>query len=307
MNRPRPVHLVLTLGVLLSMVTLALILTVGSGRGTSGDSTPRSDSRRIEVVPATMAVGPGEGSAAISPAEVAPPPIDPDGLLSSAVSELSSHPALATWLMTDDLVDRFVLAVASVAGGYSPRDQLVEIGPDTRFHVTRSETDRLVPTYTSYARYDVYAEVFASLDTAGVVEAVNRILPACERRYGELTWVRGTFRDTLIEAMDHLLATPRIDSPPEVVPGVMTYHYADSSLANLSEAQQHLLRMGPRNVASVLDRLEAIREAFARPASGMEVEVEPAAFAILSADGSQTAAGEELVPTPDDGEATATP
>jgi hypothetical protein len=265
MNRPRSVHLISGFGVLLILVAFALLLLVRSGDGTRGGSNA-SASETIEVESYAFAdAEPGEVSGL--PFEVAPPPPvdDVDPVLRRGVEALSNHPQVAAWLVTDRLADRFVLAVDAVAGGYSPREQLSEFAPAGRFHVTSAAADRLEATHASYARYDVFAEAFASLDVNGTARFLEEIEPLCEDRYQALTWVRGTFRDTLVEAMDHLLATPRLTVSPEVVPGVLTYHFADASLEELSDAQRHLLRMGPRNVARVLDSLAAIRTAYAGP------------------------------------------
>jgi hypothetical protein len=283
MNRPRSVHLISGFGVLLILVAFALLLLVRSGDGTEGGSRSSGDpSITVEPYAFAATASPAESDMVVE-VEAAPLPDDPDSFLRRGVEALSSHPQIAAWLVTDRLADRFVLAVDAVAGGYSPREQLAEFAPAGRFHVESVATDRLEVTHASYARYDVFAEAFASVDAAGAARFLAEIESLCEERYQALTWVRGTFRDTLIEAMDHLLVTPRLTVSPEVVPGVLTYHFADAELEELSDAQRHLLRMGPRNAARVLQTLEAIRIAYAGPMPEVEDQVAAPVVAVMAA------------------------
>jgi len=49
---------------------------------------------------------------------------DSDGWLRGLVGQLSAHPELAEWLVTDEMIRRFVAAVDNLAEGTSPRSHL---------------------------------------------------------------------------------------------------------------------------------------------------------------------------------------
>jgi hypothetical protein len=58
-----------------------------------------------------------------------------------------------------------------------------------------------------------------------------------------------------------------VDDIPAVEPrGAEVFAYADARLENLSAAQKHLLRMGPRNVRIIQQTLHELGVAFGIPA-----------------------------------------
>jgi len=67
-----------------------------------------------------------------------------EGLFRDAVARLSTHPALASYLVHDRLLRRFVLAVDAVAGGYSPADEVGFLQPARPFIVREDDEGRLV-------------------------------------------------------------------------------------------------------------------------------------------------------------------
>lgn len=58
-----------------------------------------------------------------------------DDLIRARAKELSSHPKLADWLKTEDLIRRITAAVEGIAAGNSPRDGLDFLGPRKGFAV----------------------------------------------------------------------------------------------------------------------------------------------------------------------------
>src|SRR5881628_3848464 len=66
-----------------------------------------------------------------------PPLAESDTLVRELASGLSSHPGLSVWLSTDGLIQRFVGAVDSIAGGESPRPHLLFLAPAAKFRVVR--------------------------------------------------------------------------------------------------------------------------------------------------------------------------
>jgi len=184
-----------------------------------------------------------------------------DKIVGDLVSQLSANPKLAAWMANEDLVRRFVAAVDNVAAGTSPRQHVDFLRPSKPFQVI-SRRGGLYVDPASYHRYDLAAEVFASLDTDGVAALYRELQPLIEEAYREISPPGAVFEDRLVAAIDQLLAvrvpTGQIQLEERTV---TTYKYADDALEALSGAQKHFLRMGPDNVAKVQAKLRQIRDA----------------------------------------------
>lgn len=207
-----------------------------------------------------------------------------DGLVRAAVEGLSSHPALASYLVNDRLLRRFVLAVDAVAGGYSPSDQIEFMRPSQPF-IVREDEGRLVVATGTYRRYDLVSDVFTSLDTAVAVEIFRTLLPQMEEIYSEVGWADDGFEIRLREAVDHLLEVPVEAGQLEVEQRAIVYAYAEDRFEDLTDAQKHLLRMGPRNVGAIQSKLGELRDAMGWPAPPP---------AIVTAEIEQVAVGEAV-------------
>ena len=115
----------------------------------------------------------------------------------------------------------------------------------------------------SYSRYDLAAQVFASLDTEGTVTLYRELKPLIDEAYAEIGPADARFDDRLDRAFDRLLAVPVLEEPARVEQLVVTYAWADDKLEALSGAQRHLLRMGPDNVSLIQGKLGELRAALA--------------------------------------------
>jgi len=116
---------------------------------------------------------------------------------------------------------------------------------------------------SSYRRYDLPAQVFASLDTDGVVALYRELKPLIDEAYGEIGPRGRSFDSRLDAAFDQLLAVPVLTRPARVNQQVVTYAWADEELELMSAAQRHLLRMGPDNVSLIQGKLEELKAALA--------------------------------------------
>lgn len=188
-----------------------------------------------------------------------------DAFVRRVVAGLSSHPEWAAWLATDTLVHRFVGAVVTVGAGRSPRSELGFMEPEGEFAVRRPEGRVLVDS-VSYARYDLPAAVFVSLDTGGTARLYRRLHPLFEEAYRDMGFRETPFDAALARAVETLLAVPVPEEPVELVPaGAEGYEFRDPELESLSPAQKHLLRMGPDNVRRVQRKLRELAAALDLP------------------------------------------
>ena len=225
-----------------------------------------------------------------------------DGLFRAAVGRLSTHPELASYLVNDRLLRRFVRAVDAIAGGYSPSDEVEFLRPSRPF-IVREDQGRLVIASGTYRRYDVVTDVFTSLDSDGAIELYRQFRPRLEAIYREVGWANDDFDTRLREAVDHLLEVTTSSGQVEVEQRAIVYAYAEDRFENLTGAQKHFLRMGPRNVGAIQSKLRSLSDAIGWPAPvpaivTAELE-EPAEADLLAApviaDGAQTLVTDPLV------------
>jgi hypothetical protein len=183
-----------------------------------------------------------------------------DEVVRELAKGLSSNPRLAAWLMSKDLIRKFVAAVDNIALGQSPRAHIGFFKPEGDFEVIEKSGEYFINP-ASYERYDPVAEVFASLDTKGTVTLYKKLRPALQEAYRELGYPEANFDDTLKKAIDELLKVPVVDEDIQVKKKIVTYTMVDPELEKLSPAQKHLLRMGPDNVKRIQSKLREMSQA----------------------------------------------
>lgn len=202
-----------------------------------------------------------------TPEPAPPPPLElpalgeSDELVRRLTGELSTRPELAKWLVSDALIQRFVKAVSNVALGESPSAHLKDLAPAGPFEVTQHDGKTFIAA-SSYRRYDLFAAVVSSIDTAGAVRLYRDLYPLFEEAYGELG-NPDHFEDAVRKAIDRLLAVPVPEGEVEVNRRTRSYEFADPRLEELGEAEKHLLRMGAHNAREVQAKLRAIKSALA--------------------------------------------
>jgi hypothetical protein len=183
-----------------------------------------------------------------------PPLKESDEWFRKRIKDFWSYPKLAEWLKVNDLIRRITAAVDNIADGLSPRPHLKFLAPGKGFTVVKKR-ERLYLNPQSYRRYDLVADAIASLDAHETVRVFREIKPLFQEAYRELGYPNEDFQDTLIRAIKELLGTPIVDGDIVLEQAVVTYQLADEDLEDLSDAQKHLLRMGPQNVRKIQSKL----------------------------------------------------
>jgi hypothetical protein len=147
-----------------------------------------------------------------------------------------------------------------VSRGASPAGELRVLAPEGSLATLRPGRTRRIDE-SSYARYDGLAAALSSVDPAAVATAYRTIQPRLNEAYVALGRSESSVDVAVQQALDVLISTPIPSGPIEVVEGKgATWAFADPKLEALDPAQKHLLRMGPRNAARVIDTLKAVRK-----------------------------------------------
>ena len=192
-----------------------------------------------------------------------------DGRVRELVGPLSSDADFTRWLGAEDLVRRFVSAVAAIGNGESPRSQLPFMAPSGEFRVAR-RAGRTVIAPESFTRYDPVARALTSVDTGSVNRVYQELKPLLDSAYGELAPPGRTFEQALGEAIGRLVAVPVPTRDIAVTPKGALYAFADEELEVRSAAEKHLLRMGPENMRKVQVKLSELAGALGLAVPGVD-------------------------------------
>lgn len=180
-----------------------------------------------------------------------------DPIVRELVGRLSSHPKVAAWLATDQLLRNFTVVLVNIADGRSPAQQLRALRPVGQF-VTTEEGEQAYIDPRSYRRYDSYADAIGALDARGTAEVYATLKPRIADAYRELGQPDADVDATLRKAIVHLLETPVVEGDVKLASKSVSYEFDDQKLQSLSSAQRQFLRMGPRNMRIIKAKLREL-------------------------------------------------
>ncbi len=197
----------------------------------------------------------------IKPIEVLKVELDEsDKLMRKLAAELSSRPELAKWLLTKDIIRKFVAAVDNIANGQSPRKNIDFFNPGKFFPLKKEGVCYLDPA--GFKRYSPVANVFVSLDSEGCIRLYKQLKSALQEAYKDLGYPDKDFNITLFQAIDELMKVPVIEEDVALEEKLMSYVMVDPELEKMSEAQKHLFRMGPVNIRKIKTKLKELESIF---------------------------------------------
>ncbi len=200
--------------------------------------------------PARLPAEPGEN--------IDVPPLDQsDAVVRTLVERLSSHPQVAAWLTTDNLIRNMAASVTNIAYGQTPAPHLRVVRPIGPFAVRQAGGETWLDP-VSYQRYDNLASAVDSLDAQSVARFYATVKPRLEEAYRDLGAAEPDFDRTLERAIVVLLKTPIVDGDIRLRSDSVSYKFADPALEGLTKAQRQFLRMGPRNMRIVKAKLRQV-------------------------------------------------
>jgi len=207
---------------------------------------------------ATPQPAPRPDAPALEGDKIALPPLqETDRLVRELVVKLSSHPTVLAWLATNGLIENFTVVTLNVSEGRTPVSHLRPLAPTAPFRV-RSAGGVTLLDPASYHRYDGYAAAVDGLDATGTARLYLTLKPRIADAYRIQGFPDGDFDPVLGKAIAGLLAVPSIDRDIPLREKIVTYAFVDPALEELSPAQKQLLRMGPRNIGLVQQKLRQI-------------------------------------------------
>jgi hypothetical protein len=186
-----------------------------------------------------------------------PPLADSDSLVRQLVGRLSSHPRVAQWLTTDQLIRNFTVVLVNIGDGRTPTPHLQKMRLKTPFAAAR-DGHGLYINPDSYRRFDADADAVSGLDPQGTARLYETLKPRIQDAYRELGYPDGNVDAALRRAIVLLLKTPVVEGRIGLNGPPPLYTFSDDRLELLTGSQRQLLRMGPRNERLVQEKLRAI-------------------------------------------------
>jgi hypothetical protein len=209
---------------------------------------------------------PAQASSAQVPAAPAAEPLpkleESDAFIRGKAAALSSDPAFAGWLKTDDLIPRFAAAANMISRGRVPKDGLSFLAPHRKFSVRRHD-GVVTADPRGFARYDAAADAVGSVDAAAAAAFFRKYKPLFQEAYQQLGEQKGDVQDAVLKAIGELRGAPAVPGDAPLKEKGLVYAFADDALERLSPAQKQLLRMGPRNEKKIQDKLGEFARALA--------------------------------------------
>jgi hypothetical protein len=251
---------------LLFPATLAIIAVVVLGLAAAVYLVFRRPVPKATPHPAASAATPAGVPSATASVQL--PPLDQsDAFVRQTASGLSTNPEIVRWLGRTALVRTMAAVVVNVADGETPRPHLDFLAPKQRFKAARRPGQLIVPDPASFAGYEAFGDAVASVNATAAASAYRTLEPLFDAAYVDLGHPEGGFRKSLDKAIKALLAVPVLPADVELMPHAVGFRYADPKLEALTPAQKQFLRIGPRNVRIVQDRLREVQAALAAPAA----------------------------------------
>jgi hypothetical protein len=189
-----------------------------------------------------------------------PSPAESDARIRSLLAPVSSRPELRQWLSQADLLDRWTVVTDNLALGTSPRKQLPFLAPKAPFRALE-KGGRASMDPRSYQRYDLFADVVASVDAKTFAAAVRELRPLLTATYHKLGYPDRSYDSAAQAALQRIIDARSMESPPELKSKGALWQYTDEKLEAMGAVEKHFLRMGPRNTKLIQAKAREIAAA----------------------------------------------
>jgi hypothetical protein len=192
-----------------------------------------------------------------------------DKFVQEALVGLLGAEPVKRFVIVDDFVRRVVSTVDNLPRNRAPV-RLWPVQPTAgRFVASGAGSDAALSP-SNDRRYAPFVELAEKVDTDAAVALYVRLYPLFQRAYEQLGYPNKHFNDRLVEVIDHLLATPAVGGPIELIAPEIKgplkpekpwtfYRYADPALESRSAGQKILIRMGAENAARLKAKLREVR------------------------------------------------
>lgn len=225
---------------------------------------PISEPELFEVppIPETVELEPEPSIEPLPQTEVQAPEPEPidisDAAIESALVAISNSELITDLLVSDALLERFVVTVTNLANNEMAPNHRLVTPPEQAFRVYQ-QADRYWIDPASYKRYTPYINALEKMENDQLLDLFTRYKSKITDVHEEISSSRQGFETTLLDAIDTLLDTPEIPMPVEVYTDSVAFKYKDEKLEKLSAPQKQLLRTGPDNMRRIKAKLRDLK------------------------------------------------
>lgn len=185
---------------------------------------------------------------------------DSDPMVREVLNESLADSVFEQALRQDDLLERGTAFIDAAAKG-SILNKVFPLPPLEGKYSVVVVAGKTVADPASYQRYDAYAAAVGALNPQRLAAAFHQFRPLLEQAYANLGFEADDMDNSLVRALDQVIAAPVLEKPATLVMDITTYTYEDESLENLSPIAKQLIRMGPENQAVIQAQASALRAA----------------------------------------------
>lgn len=187
-------------------------------------------------------------------------PIDGDSMLRRELTVTGTNQIMSKLMSNAHPIDVSAAFIDGLGRGVILRKLLPGNPPKQAFSVMK-EGDIIYISPSSYQRYDGYTDALTAIDSKQLVSSFDGLRPMYEQAFEYLGLNPNDFDNSVIRALDLVLATPVITAPIALEPKSVVYTFADPDLESLPAVQKQLLRMGPDNLSRIKQQARALRAA----------------------------------------------
>jgi hypothetical protein len=218
---------------------------------------PESAQTPAEPEP-TVALEP-EPEPVIAPEPPLPALDNSDAEVKQRLLALNWRAGLAGLFVTEEMLRNFVVQTDNIAQGQLAVGHPLLQPLEQKF--TISDSDNMQLSEQHFARYEPYISLLESVPASQLMPLFNRYEPLLQQAYAELGYPDQLFKNTLLAAIDMLLATPDLSYPLQLERPAVVYTFADPAIEQLPPAQKQMIRLGPDNLKRVKAVLRQYKQA----------------------------------------------
>jgi hypothetical protein len=154
-------------------------------------------------------------------------------------------PAMLQWLLPEQQIRKWVLAVDLLADGQLPKRYRPLSYSQPAFAV-KSVNGGWIVDSANAGRSDALVDAVVAIDQQRLIRYYEALYPVLEKAYAELG-KPGTFHQRLAMAIDRILKTGAVDTNATLKRPHVLYQYQASQLESRSDLEKCLWRMGDVN------------------------------------------------------------
>ena len=178
-----------------------------------------------------------------------------DAIVLLAASDFS--PAITQWLLPDEQIRKWVLAVDLIADGKLPKRYRPVDYPMAKFK-TQGDGLKQVSSRENYQRMNLMINALTDIEVATLARYYKAWLPLLEKAYQE-QGKTDTFNQRFMQSISQILTVNSLHQQPALIRPSVLYQFENPDYENASDIEKLLWRMGPDNTEELQGFLRELR------------------------------------------------